>query len=63
MNVFAHVETIVRTALDALVKDGTLPGGLDLSKVAAELPKDPTHGDFATSIALALAKPSGLKPR
>jgi arginyl-tRNA synthetase len=63
MNVFAHVEALIKDALTALIKDGALQDGLDLSKVAAELPKDPAHGDFATSIALALAKPAGKKPR
>ncbi len=63
MNVFQHVETTIKSALTALIKDGVLPEGLDLAKVSAELPKDPTHGDFATSIALALAKPAGKKPR
>jgi arginyl-tRNA synthetase len=32
-------------------------------KLALERPKNRDHGDYATSIALALAKPSGLAPR
>lgn len=63
MNVFADVEARIRSALEALIKDGVLPDGLDLSKVAADIPSDAAHGDFACSIALMLAKPAKMKPR
>ena len=63
MNAFADVEARIRAALDALTAEGVLPPGLDLSKVAVDVPGDPSHGDFACSIALALAKPAKMKPR
>ncbi|MEQ1578544.1 MAG: arginine--tRNA ligase [Hyphomicrobium sp.] len=63
MNVFADVEARIRSALDALVTDGVLPSGLDMPKVAADVPNDISHGDFACSVALALAKQAKMKPR
>ena len=53
----------VATALDALEKAGTLPGGLNRSAVAVEPPRDPSHGDLATNAAMVLAKPAGMNPR
>jgi arginyl-tRNA synthetase len=35
----------------------------DLSRVVAEPPKDPTHGDMATNAAMVLAKEAKAKPR
>ena len=63
MNVFADVEARITSALEALIKEGVLPAGLDLTKVAADVPADLSHGDFACSIALALAKSAQMKPR
>ena len=34
-----------------------------LSRVTAEPPRDPSHGDIATNAAMVLAKPLGQKPR
>jgi len=62
MNPFALIETEIRAALDQLVAEARLPAGLDLTRVAVELPKDPAHGDVACSIALMLAKPARMKP-
>ncbi len=42
---------------------GTLPAGLDRSRVTVEPPRDPTHGDIATNAAMVLAKDAGKKPR
>ena len=54
---------IVR-ALELALAAEELPSGLALpSEVTLERPKNRDHGDYATSIALALAKPAGLNPR
>jgi arginyl-tRNA synthetase len=36
---------------------------LDTSKIAAEPPREPEHGDIATNVAMVLAKPAGMAPR
>ncbi|WOI57153.1 arginine--tRNA ligase [Palleronia sp. LCG004] len=63
MNLFAQMRDDVVEALDGLVADGTLPGGLDFANVTVEPPRDSAHGDMATNAAMVLAKPAGMKPR
>ena len=59
----AAIEEVVKKA----VNQGELPAEvLELSvvkEVVLERPKNRDHGDYATSIALALAKPAGKSPR
>lgn len=56
-------ETIV-DALGALVADGaiTLPDGVP-TRVTVERPRQKGHGDYATNVALQLAKKAGTNPR
>jgi arginyl-tRNA synthetase len=63
MNIFAAFQTEVESAVAALAAEGKLPQGLDLSKVAAEPPRDATHGDVATNAAMVLSKQAGMNPR
>ena len=63
MNVFDDISTRIQHALDALKKDGVLPAGLDVSGFNVETPGDISHGDFASNVAMKLAKPAGQKPR
>ncbi|HVJ78001.1 MAG TPA: arginine--tRNA ligase [Hyphomicrobium sp.] len=63
MNVFAEVETRVRTALEALKSEGALPADLPLPDFEAEPPRDASHGDIAVNAALVLAKAAKMKPR
>ena len=63
MNVFSAIEQLVRKQIGVLATEGALPAGLDLSAVAVETPRDPTHGDLATNAALVLAKAARMKPR
>ncbi|MGC1778084.1 MAG: arginine--tRNA ligase [Xanthobacteraceae bacterium] len=62
-NIFADVLACVVGATDTLIAAGTLPAGIDRSRVTVEPPRDPTHGDIATNAAMVLAKDAGLKPR
>ena len=55
MNLFADLRGTVTDALGRLAEEGTLPAGLDLSAVAVEPPRDPSHGDMATNAAMVLA--------
>ena len=63
MNLFSHFRDEIVRVLGALAAEGRLPAGLDLSKVAAEPPREAEHGDIATNAAMVLAKPAGLPPR
>ena len=63
MNLFAHFHDVVAAEVLALTKAGALPEGLDLSRIAVEPPRDPSHGDLSTNAAMVLAKPAGKNPR
>jgi len=53
---------LIEQALDALIDQGQLPGGIP-REVQIERSRDAAHGDLASNIALALARPAGRKPR
>jgi arginyl-tRNA synthetase len=57
-----QLQQLIESALQALIKAGELPS-VKLPPIKLERSKDPAHGDFATNIALALAKPCGMPPR
>ncbi|CAN5594418.1 arginine--tRNA ligase [soil metagenome] len=59
-----QVAAAVKGALASLVDDGSLvlPDAVAVD-VTVERPRDATHGDYATNIALKLAKPAGTNPR
>ena len=63
MNLFADIRALVIAELEAMVAEGALPGGLDMTNVAVEPPRDAAHGDMATNAAMVLAKPAGQPPR
>jgi arginyl-tRNA synthetase len=63
MNLFAHFQAVVLSAIETLMASGKLPAGLDLSRVTAEPPRDASHGDVATNAAMVLAKPAAMAPR
>jgi arginyl-tRNA synthetase len=54
-NVFSDFRRLVLATLGDLARQGFLPSGLDLSRVAVEPPRDPAHGDLATNAAMVLA--------
>ncbi|RFU19725.1 arginine--tRNA ligase [Geodermatophilus marinus] len=57
-----QLRDVVRTALAAAVERGVLPVEVP-GDVLVERPKNPEHGDYATNVALRLAKPAGRPPR
>lgn len=63
MNLFKYFHDEIEVALARLVAAGTLPQGLDTSKVTAEPPREEAHGDVATNAAMVLSKAAGMKPR
>lgn len=63
MNIFSVYRDYIETVIESLVEAGSLPSGLDTSRLTAEPPRDPSHGDISTNAAMLLAKPAGMKPR
>ncbi len=51
----------VRAALLAAQSDGTLPP-FDLPDITVERPRETSHGDYATAVALQLARPARMAP-
>jgi len=63
MNLFTHFEGVVTAILTELVNGGSLPDGLDFSRVVVEPPRDASHGDITINAAMVLAKPARKNPR
>jgi arginyl-tRNA synthetase len=57
-----ELQALVANALAALKSSGTLPTDCNPT-VQIERTRDSTHGDFATNVAMTLAKPAQRKPR
>jgi arginyl-tRNA synthetase len=57
-NLFATMLARVHHAAVSVLGPST-----DISRVVVEPPRDPTHGDMATNVAMVLAKDAGRKPR
>ena len=57
-HLFASMLARVRAATAPLVG-----ANADLSRIVVEPPRDPTHGDMATNVAMVLAKDAGKNPR
>jgi arginyl-tRNA synthetase len=58
-----HLRELVAQALLDLRRHGRLPQDLPTPDYVIERTKSRDHGDYATNIALLLAKPAGMKPR
>ena len=56
------IRHLIQQALDRLTAEGVLPEGLTPA-IQVENTKDKSHGDFASNIAMMLAKPAAMKPR
>lgn len=57
-----QIEALLTAAIDTLIANGTLPATVT-PRIVLDRPRDKSHGDFATNLALMLAKPAGLNPR
>lgn len=57
-----HIAELIGVAIDTLKQQGVLPTDLT-ARVMVENTKDKSHGDFATNIALMLAKQARCAPR
>lgn len=63
MNIYKHFSAVVQAILQDLATAGSLPSGLDTSRVVVEAPREIAHGDLATNAAMVLSKLAGMKPR
>ena len=64
MSIQEELEAGILRALTTLKQSGSLPENVELpTSLTLERPKNRDHGDYATSIALVLAKSAGLAPR
>ena len=61
MNLFSYYENEVKKIIENLELKGK--SKIDLSKITAEPPRDPSHGDLAINAAMVLAKQVGMNPR
>ena len=57
------VRDLVNQGIDNLRANGTLPADLAAPDFVVERPKDRTHGDFSSNVAMLLAKPAKSNPR
>ncbi|MCR4269192.1 arginine--tRNA ligase [Nitratireductor sp. ZSWI3] len=63
MNIFADFTDRVLKTVESLGLRAADGEALDLSRIAVEPPRDPSHGDVATNAAMVLAKAVGENPR
>ena len=57
-----ELSELIAAALQALVSNGTLPAGTS-ADIRLDATRDKSHGDFASNIAMMLAKAAGKPPR
>ena len=57
-----QVAELTQRAYEKAAAGGVLPGGLEV-KGSVEIPKDASHGDYASSFAMAGAKAMKMAPR
>lgn len=57
-----QIQSLIRTALMAAQENGTLPAFELPTEISVTPPKKAEQGDYASPVALALAKPTGKKP-
>ncbi len=63
MNLFSEFLAAIGGAVAAVASEQVVAAALDLSRVTAEPPRDPSHGDISTNAAMVLSKAFGKPPR
>jgi arginyl-tRNA synthetase len=63
LTLYTRFATHLASILDALEREGALAPGVERKGVAVEPPRDASHGDLATNVAMVLAKKAGTNPR
>ncbi len=59
----SQLRALIEQGIANLRNQGTLPADLAAPEFVVERPKDRSHGDFATNVAMTLAKPARSNPR
>ncbi|MCA3556529.1 arginine--tRNA ligase [Aestuariivirga sp.] len=62
MNLFAEFLQVIRGAVSTVAAERGVPLP-DLSRITAEPPRDPSHGDISTNAAMVLNKAFGMPPK
>jgi arginyl-tRNA synthetase (EC 6.1.1.19) len=57
-----QLESLLGAAVATLQQQGTLPADVQ-PRIQLDRPRDKSHGDFATNLAMMLAKPAQMNPR
>ncbi len=57
-----YIAGLIQSAVDTLKESNELPADIS-PKISVDNTRDKSHGDFASNIALVLAKPAGKQPR
>ena len=63
MNLFSEFLQAIRDAVTAVAEEQGIAAPADMSRVTAEPPRDPSHGDISTNAAMVLNKAFGKPPR
>ena len=63
MNIFVDFSARILKAVESLSLKTADGGTPDFSRITVEPPRDPSHGDLATNVAMVLAKAVGENPR
>jgi len=63
VDIFSDFRQKIVAILEEKIDDGIFPEGMNLTRVAVDVPRDPSFGDLSTNAAMVLAKPAGMKPR
>lgn len=58
-----QLKELIESALASLIAQQSLPADVSSADVQLERTKDRSHGDFASNIAMVLAKPAKMNPR
>ena len=62
MNIFTEIKKKILADLNILIDKGTLPNSIVSHEFTVEPPKDKTHGEISTNVAMILAKSAKLIP-
>ena len=63
MNIFEQYQKIISEIIDELKTSGALAADLDASGFVVEPPRDASHGDLASNVAMVLSKRAKMAPR
>jgi arginyl-tRNA synthetase len=63
MNVFNYFRDEIAATIEVVAAAGELPKEMNINSFAVEPPRESTHGDVSTNVAMVLAKSAGMKPR